>query len=288
MKHLSLKSLIIIARICTGVFIACLLAMVLFSFTISKVPFDFLSQLGISKSEADQKITSSIMGGYLNYYGVHNAKSIAIGNREAVVNDLLAYTKQQVNSAAFIKEYNALKNGQKPQMNKVQSPEEMRSELVASYKKAVADNEKVLNTSDASLKAIFENGLKESKKALAEAEDPKNENIAVYAKNYPSIVKMNADIYKQQLSEWEAKYPANHLMFVKKRLQHFIIETESIDYTAELTERNGKQYFVNNAYESKNKNWKLAFRAGKEVILPARKFVQQWINEINKFTAHNG
>jgi hypothetical protein len=52
--------------------------------------------------------------------------------------------------------------------------------------------------------------------------------------------------------------PNNHLLFVK----------------------NGKKVFVNRAYESKNNRWKMAFRAGKEVVQPARAFVQQWLGEI--------
>jgi hypothetical protein len=69
-------------------------------------------------------------------------------------------------------------------------------------------------------------------------------------------------------------------LFVKKRLEEFLNVTKDIDFSAELTERNGKKIFVNQQYEFKDSRWKMAFRAGKEVVEPARDFVEKWINEI--------
>ena len=56
----------------------------LFSFTAKNFTEDFLQQLGISKTSADLKITNSLLGGYLDQYGLQNAKNIATGNRAAV------------------------------------------------------------------------------------------------------------------------------------------------------------------------------------------------------------
>ena len=83
-----------------------------------------------------------------------------------------------------------------------------------------------------------------------------------------------------RLQEWESEYPENQLLFVKQRLQQFMEETKDIDFAAQTIEKNNKTVFVNPAYERKSNRWKMAFRAGKEVIEPARVFVQQWINEI--------
>ena len=71
------------------------------SFTLNKLADDFLKQLGISKADADEKITQSILGGSLDAYGVKNFKNIALGSRKAVAMDLLTYTKKQVNREMF-------------------------------------------------------------------------------------------------------------------------------------------------------------------------------------------
>lgn len=281
MKQASLKNSIMQLRITIAAASLVVTSFILFSFTVNKLTDDFLKQLGISKTDADKKITNSIIGGYLNEYGVLNAKNIAAGNRTAIVKNLFTYCKQQVNSPAFIKEYNTTKEREKPIMQKIESPEEMRAAEIDMYKKSIIETEANLKKADASLKPIFEDVLASAKKGLKEAENPANKNIAAYKSGYPGLVKSMEESYKQQLQQWETKYPANQLLFVKKRLQQFLETTKDIDFAAQLTNRNGKKYFVNEEYEHKGNQWKMAFRAGKEVIVPAREMVQQWIEEIN-------
>lgn len=277
MKHLSL-----ITRLRMG---AILLAFItgsffLFSFTANKIAEDFLQQLGISKANADEKITHSLLGGYLDQYGLRNAKNIAIGNRAAVAKELLAYTKQYAGSPAFVKEYNQLRENNKPKPSPIQTPDEMRTGMIDQYKKSIAETEANMKKADASTKSIFEPILATMKQELKNVEDPNNKMIANYRKNYPEMMKSIEAGNKQQLADWEAKYPTNQLLFVKERLQQFMDETEGIDFNAQLIEKNGKKYFVNPAYERKGNRWKMAFRAGKEVVEPARAFVQSWMAEI--------
>ncbi|MBS4066923.1 MAG: hypothetical protein KGZ74_20340 [Chitinophagaceae bacterium] len=274
----------------TGMFIGKLLAIIfilltgsfiLFSFTIKTLTGDFLKQLGISKTDADEKIINSILGGSLDQYGIRNAKNIAVGNRAAVTKDLLLYTKTYVGSPAFIKAYNELRQREKPEVRVMQTPEAMHKELIERSKKAVADMEASAQKADATMKPMFEKMVVDAKKQLKEAEDPNNKMIANYRKNYPQGLKDMEKVNQKLLEDWESKYPGNHLLFVKMRMQQFLDETKDIDFNAQLIEKNGKKYFVNKAYESKGNRWKMAFRAGKDAVETARTFVQQWINEIN-------
>lgn len=255
--------------------------LLLCSFATNKMVDDFLKQLGISKSAANEKIGNSILGGYVDLYGVKSAKNIALGNRKAVVLDMLAHTKQYVNSPAFVKKYNTeIRDRYKPKEFIPQTPEEMRAEGIKAAKEGVANMEETVKKADANMKPVFQKVLEDAKKNVVLAEDPKNKNIVAYTKNYPGFVKSSKEAYQHQLAEFERKYPANHLLYVKMRLQEFMNETKDIDFGAELVSRNGKKYFVNKAYESKGSRWKMAFRAGKEVIEPAREAVQKWMEEI--------
>jgi DNA-directed RNA polymerase beta' subunit len=280
MQKTSLNTLVAMLRICIVIFTLSLISLFLFSFTVNKLNADFFKELGITKTDADKKITNSFLGGYLDAYGAKNAKNIALGNRSQVAKDILVYTRQYVSSDAFKSEYATLKENNKPKENKIKSPEEMRKETIDQYKKSIAETEVSLKKADAGLKPIFEKVLAESKKYLKEAEDPNNKQIASYAKGYPELLKSNQQSYQQELNAWEAQYPANHMLFVKQRLQQFLEETKDIDFTAELTVKNGKRIFVNRNYESKSNRWKMAFRAGKEVVQPAIEFVRQWLLEI--------
>lgn len=281
MKKVSTKKTIIRSIYISGaafVFAACF---VLFcSFKTQRLTDDFLRQLGITKIDADRRITNSFLGGSFNIYGIKNAKNIALGNRKAVVLDIFGYVKKQVSSSAFSKEYNAMREKYKPEETIPQTPEQMKADNIAAAKKGIADIEASIKKADANTKAIFENVLVEARKNLKTIEDPLNKHHVAYTKNYEGLVKSMKENHAYLLAEWEKKYPANPLLYVKMRLQQFMNETNDIDFAAELITKKGVKYFVNPAYESKGNRWKMAFRAGKEVIEPAREFVQQWMDEI--------
>lgn len=262
-------------------FLATTASMVLVSFRVQqKLNDDFLKLLGISKTNADTRISTSMLEGYLAHDGIRNLKKIAVGNRTALTKDLLAYTKQQVNSAAFIKEYNAMRESFKPQPKVLQTPEEMQQALIAQARKGIADLEESIKKSDANTKKALEPLRATVQKSLKDAEDPNGKAMTNYKRNYPAMLQNYEASYKRDLADWEAKYPSNHLYFVKQRMQEFLDQTKDVDFSATLYDKNGIQYFTNRAYESKSNNWKMAFRAGKEVVEPARAFVQEWMAAI--------
>lgn len=281
MKQFSLNACIRLLRVSIIILILALISMFLFSFTLHRVSNDFLKELGIAPNEAEQKITNSILGGYLDTYGVKNIKSIATGNRKKLVADLLVYTKQHVQSQAFVKQYKAMKESRKPQPAKIQTPDEMRRDMIEQYKKSIAETEASLKKADASMKPVFEKLLVDAGKQLKEVQDPNNKMIASYAKNYPDMIKMIDLQHQSKIEQWEKEFPDNHLLFVKERLEMFMKETKNIDFDAALQVKNGKKYFVNNEYERKSNYWKMAFRAGRDVVLTAREYVSDWISTIN-------
>jgi hypothetical protein len=250
------------------------------SFTVNRLADDFLKQLGISKAGADDKITNSILGGSVDLYGVKNARNIALGNRKAVVLDLLAYTKKHVSSAAFLKQYNEMRENYRPKEYIPQTPEQMKAENIARAKEAVAQMEETVRKADASMKALFQKSLDDAKKYQKEAEDPNNRMYVRYAKNYDRAVQEAKESNAANNAQFERRYPSNPLLYVKMRLQEFLDATKDIDFSAELKVKNGKKVFVNPDYERKDSRWKMAFRAGKEVVEPAREAVQKWIDEI--------
>jgi hypothetical protein len=242
---------------------------------------DFLKQLGITKANADERISGSILGGSINIYGIKNLKNIATGNRKAVTTSLLNYTKAYLNSPEFKKQYGAMKDKYKPTEAVAQTPAEFREEYISRVKKSVAEMEASVKKADANTKPIFEKVLLDGQKNLKEAEDPNNKMFVRYASNYDQLVKDNKRNYEYQLAQWEKNYPSNHLLYVEKRLTEFLDATKDVDFNAELVEKNGKKYFANPVYERKSDRWKMAFRAGREVVEPAREFAQKWIEEIN-------
>ncbi|MGI8599505.1 MAG: hypothetical protein ACR2KB_09630 [Chitinophagaceae bacterium] len=110
---------------------------------------DFLKQLGITKANANEKISGSILGGSLNTYGIKNVKNIASGNRKAVAVSVLNYTKTHLNSPEFKKQYFALKDKYKPTETITQTPAEFREENISRIKKSIAEMEASVKKADA-------------------------------------------------------------------------------------------------------------------------------------------
>lgn len=241
---------------------------------------DFLKQLDINKNDADEKISNSIFGGYLGIDGAKNARNIAFGNRKAVAQDLLSYVKQYVNTDAFIRMYNEMRNYYKPKEQLIQTPEEWRIENIKNHKEIVAKAEEIVKNSNPEFKDIFQKNLDDAKKQLKDAEDANNKYFVNYKSNYPQLVKDFKSSYDRSISNWKTKYPDNQLLFVKMRLQQFLDVTKDVDFSAELIDKGNKKIFANPDYERKDNRWKMAFRAGKEVVESSREFVQKWMNEI--------
>ena len=260
MKNISAHSFNLRTSITMVVLSVVAMGLAVSSFTVKKTATDFMEQLGITKTSADEKITNSLLGGYLDQYGLRNAKNIAAGDRVAVTRDLLLYTKQYISGPGFQKAYSQLRDNEKPKPNNIQSPDEMRTGMIEQYKKSIAETEANMKKADANMKKIFEPILVTMKQQLKDAEDPNNAMLNNYKKNYPDMLKSMEASNGQRLAEWEAKYPANQLLFIKARLQQFLDETGNIDFNAQLIEKNGKKYFASQAYEHKSNRWKLAFR----------------------------
>lgn len=250
------------------------------SFKTAQVYGDFLKQLGITRQDANERIAGGLLGSGLNTYGIKNLKNILTDDRAAVVKGLAAYAKQYASSPEYMRQYAELKEKNKPQPYPTQTPEEMRAATIQQAKEAIVQMEESLKKAPSDMKSIFEKTLEAAKQNLKQAEDPNNKYIKAYTQNFPSMQKQMKELHERALSDWEAKYPTNHLQYIKFRLQEFLDNTEAVDFSAQLVERGGKKYFVNPAYESKGYNWKLAFRAGKDAVETARGFAKQWMSEI--------
>lgn len=279
-KTISIKKQALVFRIIgTGLFLA-LISTLLFSFTLHRMAENFLKQLGLTQAVADEKISSTMLGGSFDTYGVKGFKSIPAASRSSVAKEALSYSKKFVSSPAYLKQYKELRESQKPVFIPVKTPDEMMKENIALYKKGVQDAENSLKKADASMKSVFEQVVAEGKKQLKEAENPNSKQYVNYRKNYDGAVKTNQQNYDRQIADWEQKYPGNHLMYLKPRLEQFLKETEGIDFTATTVLKNGKQVFTDPQFERKSNRWKMAYRAGKEVVEISRAFVTQWLSEI--------
>lgn len=268
-----------IASILLGTGLLCALV---FSFTLREINDEFFKQFGITKTSANEKIMNSFLGGYLDAYGLKSAKEIAVNNRSSVTTTLLEYAKTYVSGDEFKQAYADMREQHKPEKQVLQSPESMQEDMINNLTKSIAETEAAYNKADESMKAIFGPVLESSRQMLKDYQDPDNPMIASYRQNFDYMVQMNEEGFQKQIDDWNIQYPVNPDLYVKMQLEEFLLQTENIDFNAQVVKKDDKLVFVKPEYEYKSNNWKMAYRAGKEVVLPAREFVKNWIDGIEK------
>jgi hypothetical protein len=253
------------------------------SFRAHRLYSDIWEQLGITREKGTQNINESFLNGYLQYYGVRNIKNIMAGDKAALAKDLMSYAKQQISSDAFKKHYDELRKSSKPAeiTVTVKTKEDIRKEKIAETEKSIKETEENIKKATPDIAKILQPVLDMLKTNLADYKDPKSQMIDLFYQGEKYSAEQRQKNYDEAFQKWQATYPEDSRQFIKSRLQKFVALAKTVDFTAELKEVNGKKKFVKPAYEMKPYDWKQIFRAGKEIILPAIAFAEQWIGELN-------
>ena len=243
---------------------------------------DLWEQLGIEKEAATSNIKASFLGGYLRAYGARNIRNIASGDKMEVAKDLLAYTKQYVTSN-FKTDYDNARRSAKPvepAAKTLRTKEEIQKDEISNMQDNITRQEASLKTATPQVQAILKPGIEQSKKILGDYKRPGNELFAMMELGEKNDQEREIQNYKKAVSDCEVKYPEDYRIVVRERLQKLLEVTKDVDFNAELKEQYGKKRFVNPTYEAKSPEWKMAFRAGKDVTELTRAFAQQWLNEM--------
>jgi hypothetical protein len=250
---------------------------------------DIWQQLGLTLPNAQKNINNSFFAGQLYYFDAKNAKNVVMGDRVAVVNQLVTYAKKYVNSQEFKIAWQEYQNKKSevirrglPRKPEAKTLESIKEEEKLLLEKRLSATETNLNSSNENVKKAATIQVANIKKEIQALDDPNNPVIKrkrdMADRNYQYQLK----VYNDAMQNFEAKYPSDPKPVLKQRLQEILSITADVDYAAELREGNkGEKVFVNADYEKKPSEWKLAFRAGKTATDAVRAAAQQWLKELN-------
>lgn len=254
-----------------------------FSFVVAgRLAEGIWKQLGITQQDGTDKIKKSFLDGWFHCEGLKNAKNIATGDRAAATTDLLVYTKQYLSSPVFKAAYEKLRTESKPSepMDITKTKDQIRQEKVADAKKLVENAESTLKTSPANMKKTMESILEMDRKNLAVIQDPASPIIEAMYQQQLTRRKQGLEDYKKYTKEWEIHYPADYRLFVKTRIQKYLSLASTVDFSATVHEINGKKVFDKSDYQYKSNDWKMIYRAGKEVYEVTKPFAEKWLQDL--------
>jgi len=255
----------------------------LFSFVVAgRLAEDIWKRLGINRQEGAEKIRNSFIDGYLHYEGVSNVKQLAMNDRGAVAKDLLAFSKQYLASPTFKAGYDKMRTASRPVVaaDHTQTKEQVREKEIDELKKAIVNMEAVGKTLPADQQKGFQSSIEMYRKTIKDYQDPNNKIIDGMYRNQLDQRQRDLNHFKEETKRWETEYPADVKQFVRGRLQHYLDVAGTVDFSAALVEKFGKKRFVNPVYQAKNNEWKMIYRAGKEVYEETKVFVEQWLKEL--------
>lgn len=249
---------------------------------INKAADETWKQLGITQQEGADKIKNSLLNDYFDYAGVKDIKNLATGNKVAIAKDMLAYAKQFLSSKEFQSEYQKLRDQAKPGefVASGKTKESIRKEQVEETKELIAQTEKALKEANPDMKKMLQPILDMHNNNLKDYQDPNSKMIETFYQQELFTQQQSKKDYEESRKNWEANYPADYKQLIRTRLQRYISIASSVDFAAQLRNDGSRKRFVNSVYEGKNAEWKMVFRAGKDINDVAVSFCQQWLKEL--------
>jgi hypothetical protein len=241
-------------------------------------------EIGISKEQGEEFMTESFLKGYFYSLSSINPKNIVAGNKTALTKDLLVYCKRHLRTENFKQEYREFRTKAKPLAPIIRTKEQIRIELVSNYEETIRNNQNMVNYAlvmkNPEMKIRAEKSMAKCRKIIEEVNAGSSKLMTeqlIYAD-----MRYEADLrtFQKHICEWEKNYPADARQMIKSRLELFLDITKDIDFNAGLKEVNGKKIFVNPFYEQKSAEWKMGYRAGKDVVQTARTFAGEWMKEL--------
>jgi len=250
---------------------------------------DPLQELKISSDDAQQYILSTVIDNNLSYPTTATAVPPVL--RAEVAKGMCEFAKAYTQSAHFKTRYEEWWKGIEPQKpatleERIKETDEQAANDKARSVQDIENIKKQLaETKDAALKKALEDALRQVEQIKKQMDTPEMKAMMEQAKAaqkqaFEMEVKTDNENYNKQYAEWLAK--KNSDVVIKKLLQQYLALENTVDFSA-ATYKNayGRIVFMDPTNEAKSSDWKMCFRAGKDVNAAAKAFVQRWLVELN-------
>ena len=239
---------------------------------------DLLKELGIPATEARNHIWKAFTGTFTSLPSNAAIKSYSRSKRVAVVQAIGTYVKNYLSSPDFVKQYQLLREEKSPV--KPASVEQRVKNEIANLYRSLTQAENSYKGADTDLKPVYEESIRKYKQSINALENDYDPQHPAQMEGILTQYHYDMDDYRFRLQQFHKEYPADVKLFIRNRLQDFLLLSSTVDFDAQLIEESKVKKFANPEYEAKPQAWKYCFRAGKDATAAARKLAAQWLKEI--------
>lgn len=246
---------------------------------------DPLQQLQVTTEDAQQYVLGTVTYGNLSYPAT--ARAVPPSLRVEVAKGIAEFAKSYTQSAHFKARYDEWWKSIEPQKpatfeERIKDMDEQAADDKAKSAQDIENMKKqVAEAKDPALKKALEEALKQFEQIKKQMDTPEMKAMMDQAKaaqkqSLEMEVKTDIENYNKEHTEWLAKKDPNSI--IKKMLQQYLVLVSTVDFNA-ATHKNsyGQTVFTDPANESKPSDWKMCFRAGKDVNVVAESFAQHWL-----------
>ncbi len=245
---------------------------------------NILQQIQMSEDDANNMIWSNCANSNFYAPGPKTLKGLATGERASIVESVAKYVKEYSVTPEFLNKYKEFRETKKPKPpEKPKTMDQMKEEQRKSFQDAIKNMEETKKVMPADQQGMFDETIKQYKEQLKEIDNPDN---PMYSKDVENVYQQGYEQqmtdYNNKLAQWGQDYPENNpRSLIKNWLKNFLDETKDVDFSATTAlDQYNRNVFVKQEYERKSYLWKLCYRTGKEATDAARKFAQNWLNEL--------
>lgn len=239
-----------------------------------------LPQVGVSENTARAELLRSLDSGNVNYSLAAKAFKAASGAvRAQLATAAVAWAQAYTATPVFQQTYAAHREQMKPDPPRFEgTPEEQIEKTRLQQEKSLEESRKSIDKMPPEHRKMMEEALKASEDAIRQMQTPEMIKMQLDGIRMQRDAEMES--YKTDLKEWETEYPASPSPMIARRLREFLAASADVNYDAKLEARDGLMRFVDPAYEKKDANWKLCYRAGRETVEAARSAAQAWLKTV--------
>lgn len=240
---------------------------------------DPFSQLGISESEASQRLLEAVTQNRRPYGSpVSMFKTMSGPARGALVQELGEWAKTYAVSAGFRTAYAAYRTSVAPEAPKFEGTvDEEFNRKKASDAAQMAESRKGLEKLPADMRKQAEDAMKQAADMMNTPEMQK-----LIREGIVSSRRQAQEQYQESLANWQSMYPENPNAQIAKQLRRFLQSSGDVDFDAELVSKGPKMVFANPVYEKKPGDWKFYFRVGREAVTAGRSIATAWLKELSE------
>ena len=241
-----------------------------------------LASLGITEGRAREAVFDSFITDTLSGAGDSKVFTAASSTaRVALVNFALSFARAFAESDDFQRRYadHREANGPEP-LPEAPNVDAILAKQRAGFEAQVEQMRKLFDQITPEQRATLEEGWKDMRAQLTDLETgPKRAAFEKALHEQRADQEREREIARKEL---DTVWPADHRALIASRLRRFLDVSKDVVYDAKLVDKDGTKVFADPALETRPKDWKMCFRAGKPATDAARSFARQWLSDLDR------